>query len=149
MCAGHPAAWHDASGRVLKPDEQLRRVVLSDPLGFLLAVLGGKPILAYRLEPVGKRYRTKVKDGNQIKTKQVRRVLRAEIAVEEGVRVIAEYWTPSMSDRIRVAHALAPLQVSAMKPVMPTMPEPADPDPERTKQIKEALAASRAEAEEA
>lgn len=133
MCSGHPAAWHDASGKVLNPDQQMARVVQCDPLGFLLAVMGGRPILAYRLEPVGKRYRARLPGSP--KGTQIRRVMRAEIAVEEGVRIMAEYWTPSLTDRIRVARALAPLQVSQLAQNKPVD----DPDPERTRQIRSAL----------
>lgn len=113
----------------------MERISVLDPLGFLIAVCKGEPILSFRLEPVSKRYRNKKPSGG--KTTGTRRVLRAEIAVEDGVRVLAEYWTPSLGDRMTAARVLYEHQLPiANKSVAPA---PIDPDPAHTRMIQEAL----------
>lgn len=136
LTANHPAAWLGGQGEVLTPEQQLRRISETDPLGFLIAICKGEPILSFRLEPVAKRYRKAKPTGGR--TIGTRRVLRCDVAIEDGLRVLAEYWTPSISDRMTAARVLYGHQLPLThKPAAPSAP--VDRDPAYTRMIKESL----------
>lgn len=119
------------------PDQQIQRIAEADPVGFLVTIMKGEPLLAIRLEPVSKRYRG-TQPGTQGK-EQSRRVLRVELCLEQGVRAIAEYWTPSLADRKSAAEFLAaqilPKTSRSATASSADTPED-DPDPEHTAMMK-------------
>lgn len=90
-------------------DEQLARITAADPIGFLLAVMNGQPLLTFKV----------VKSEDEIgKTRKagprMRGATKLGLQVTSDFTVVAEYHTPSVADRKQVALELAGI-ITAVK----------------------------------
>ena len=103
--------------------EQLRRITQADPLGFLIALMNGQPVVTFRLRkqdaerPVSKS-RSGKKHGQ-------RRIYSAPIAKEHGYEVSAEFHVPSLNDRERCALYLSQF-IARQKPAKKNGKEASD-----------------------
>jgi hypothetical protein len=80
-------------------EEQVTRIVHADPLGFLIAMMHGQPVVTFRVG-ASKRH----------ENAQRRRKADAEVPIDttpDGVEVFAEYHSPTIPDRERIAIFLA------------------------------------------
>lgn len=80
--------------------EQLRRITQADPLGFLIALMNGQPVVTFKLRRPDELPKKKSRSG---KKPGQRRLYSAPIANDHGYEVIAEFHVPSLSDRERAA----------------------------------------------
>ena len=86
-------------------EDQLDRIVRADPLGFLFAIMEGKSVTSFTVKPA-------VEDQPDVKRKRGRprketATARIKIGEEKDCAVYAEFHSPTVADRERVAMFLA------------------------------------------
>jgi hypothetical protein len=85
------------------------RVIAADPLGFLLAVMNGQPIPSFRVKRPGSKpidEPAPAKDGSKRGRRPRAPQVSSQLDTENGVEVYADWYTPTMADRERVAQYL-------------------------------------------
>lgn len=101
------AAGH-ATTAPLSAKEQLDRIVAADPLGFLLALMNGQPVVTFRA--VEKEVAPKKASA---RTKQQFPLLK--LGKVDGVEIVAEMQVPSIDDRKEIARFLIPFVTEKRK----------------------------------
>lgn len=82
------------------PDEQMERIVEADPVGFLIAIMNGQPVITFDV---------RAKDDDEHIPLPSRGKMRAsgKVSNDGEFAVFAEFHVPSAADRERVAMYLA------------------------------------------
>lgn len=86
-------------------EDQLDRIVAADPLGFLIAIIEGRSVASFTVKPLDEAQPdAKRKRG---RPKKVTATARIKIGEEKDHAIYAEFHSPSIADRERVAMFLA------------------------------------------
>jgi len=86
-------------------EDQLDRIVKADPLGFLFAIMEGKSVTSFAVRPVAEdQPDAKRKRGRPKKETATARI---KLGEEKDHAIYAEFHSPSVADRERVAMFLA------------------------------------------
>lgn len=93
-------------------EAQLDQIMLADPTGFLVAVMHGQIFITFRFEEVGKEASNEAKPTRGRPSTKPRPVS-IKLGEKDGLAIYAEYHTPSIPDRMRVAMYLVNLLHSA------------------------------------
>ena len=98
-------------GASTKDEDQLDRIAAADPLGFLLALMNGHPVISFTVmksteetQPDAKRLRGRPKKDTA--------TARIKIGEQNGLAIFAECRSPTIADRKRVAAYLAKMIAS-------------------------------------
>ena len=109
-----------------RPEVQVARIVEADPLGFLGAMMNGQIVITFRAESAEKDHSSPTDD----KPKRGRPSTKphpfcVKIGEENGRVIYAEYHSPSIADRMRIAMFLTTKILTHGGNAEP--PEPVDP----------------------
>jgi hypothetical protein len=89
----------------IRDEDQLDRIVKADPLGFLFAIMEGKSVTSFTVKPLTEHQPdTKRKRGRPKKETATARIRLGE---ENDHAIYAEFHSPTVADRERVAMFLA------------------------------------------
>jgi hypothetical protein len=122
----------DANGRATThpptEKEQLQRITLADPLGFLLAVMNGQPVVTFGVRNI-------IVDTPRKRSKNAPARLAKSFSVltldeTDGQEVYAKVHVPSMDERMDSAKFLVPyITTKATRAKAPETPESGEDDP--------------------
>jgi hypothetical protein len=87
--------------------EQLDRIVAADPVGFLVAVMNGQPVVTFGIEDATVRPQAGARVKKKFKTLKLGKV--------DGIEVEAHIHVPSVEDRKEIAKFLTPYVVTKRK----------------------------------
>lgn len=115
--------------------EQIDRITMADPLGFLVAVMNGQPVLTFGFEP-----KIVAPNKKRASKKTVKRFPMIGLEDADGGELVAYMHTPTMAERVEIAKFLVPFVTEKRaKKAKPDPDQPEAPADEAEARLQERL----------